>query len=68
MAVARRLPIIAYHVIAQRAPYRELGAGSLDRRRPAALADHLLRRLRRLGVGVQVLASASAGATAIVAT
>jgi hypothetical protein len=68
MAVAHRLLIIAYHVIAQREPYREPGADYLDRRQPAALADRLLRRLRQLGVEVQVLASASADATAIVAT
>ncbi len=68
MAVAHRLLIIVYHVIAHRVPYRELGADYLDHRRPAATADHLLRRLRQLGVEVQVLASASANATAIVAT
>jgi transposase len=68
MAVAHRFLIIAYHVIAQREPYRELGADYLDRQQPAALADRLLRRLRQLGVEVQVLASASADATAIVAT
>ena len=55
MSVAHRLLIIAYHVIAQRKPYRELGADYLDRRQPAALADRLLRRLRRLGVELQVL-------------
>jgi transposase len=68
MAVAHRLLIIAYHVIAQREPYRELGAGYLDRQQPAALADRLLRRLRQLGVEVQVRASASTDATPIVAT
>jgi len=68
MAMTHRLLIIAYHVIAHRVPYRELGADYLDHRRPAATADHLLRRLRQLGVEVQVLASASADDTAIVAT
>ena len=55
MAVAYRLVIIAYHVIAQREPYRGLGADDLDRQQPAALADRLLRRLRQLGVELQVL-------------
>ncbi len=55
MAVAHRLLIIAYHVIAHREPYRELGADYLDRQQPAALADRLLRRLRQLGVELQVL-------------
>ncbi len=43
MAVAHRLLIIVYQVIARREPYRERGA------------DHLLRRLRQLGLAVQVL-------------
>jgi len=68
MAVAHRLLIIVYQVIARREPYRELGADYLDRQRPAATADHLLRRLRQLGVEMKVLASASANDTAIVAT
>ena len=68
MAVARRLLIIVYQVIARREPYRELGADDPDHQRPAATADHLLRRLRQLGVEVQVLASASADDTSIVAT
>jgi len=55
-------------VIARREPYRGLGADYLDRQRPAATADHLLRRLRQLGVEMKVLASASANDTAIVAT
>ena len=68
MTVAHRLLIIAYHVIAHRVPYRELGADYLDHRQPAATADQLLRRLRQLGVEVQVLASASVDDTPIVAT
>lgn len=55
MAVAHRLLIIVYQVIARREPYRELGADYLDRQQPAATADRLLRRLRQLGVAVQVL-------------
>ncbi len=66
MAVAHRLLIIVYQVIARREPSRELGADYSDRQRPAATADQLLRRLRQPGVAVQVLASADA--TTIVAT
>lgn len=54
MAVAHRLLVIAYHVIARREPYRELGADYLDQQRPVATADRLLRRLRRLGFEVTV--------------
>ncbi len=54
MAVAHRLLIIAYHVIARREPYRELGADYLERRRSPATVDRLVRRLRQLGVEVTV--------------
>ena len=58
MAVAHRLLIIAYHVIARREPYHELGADYLERRRPAVVVDRLLQRLRQLGVEVTVTAEA----------
>ena len=54
MAVAHRLLIIAYHVIARREPYRELGADYLERRRSPATVDRLVHRLRQLGVEVTV--------------
>ena len=56
MAVAHRLLIIAYHVIARREPYRELGADYLERRQPVAIVDRLVQRLRQLGVDVTVIA------------
>ena len=55
--MAHSLLIIAYHVIARREPYRELGADYFDRQRPAATADRLLRRLRRLGYDVTIAAT-----------
>ncbi len=58
MAVAHRLLIIAYHVIARREPYHELGADYLERRRPAVVVDRLVQRLRQLGVEVPVTAEA----------
>ncbi len=58
MAVAHRLLIIAYHVIARREPYHELGADYLERRRPTAVVDRLVQRLRQLGVDVTVTADA----------
>ncbi len=61
MAVAHRLLVIAYHVIARREPYRELGADYLERRRPAAVVDRLVQRLRQLGVEVTVTADAPSG-------
>jgi len=48
--------IIAYHVIARREPYHELGADYLERRQPVAIVDRLVQRLRQLGVDVTVMA------------
>lgn len=62
MAVAHRLLLVAYHVIARREPYRELGADYLERRPPAAVVDRLVQRLRQLGVEVTVTAGAPSGA------
>jgi hypothetical protein len=56
MAVAHRILVIAYHVIARREPYRELGADYLERRRAPASVDRLVHRLRQLGVEVNVTA------------
>ena len=56
MAVAHRLLVIAYHVIARREPYRELGADYLERRTAPASVDRLVHRLRQLGVEVTVTA------------
>ena len=61
MAVAHRLLIIAYHVIARREPYHELGPDYLERRRPAAVVDRLVQQLRQLGVEVTVMAGVPDG-------
>ena len=58
MAVAHRLLIIAYHVIARREPYHELGADYLERRRGPGTVDRLVQRLRQLGVEVTVTTAA----------
>ena len=64
VAVAHTLLTIVYHVIARREPYRELGADHFDRRRPAATADRLVRRLHRLGFEVTVTPVAPEAPTA----
>ena len=61
MAVAHRVLIIAYHVIAWREPYRELGADCLERRRSPASVDRLVRRLRQLAVEVTVTSEVGSG-------
>jgi transposase len=58
MAVAHRLLLIAYHVIARREPYHELGADYLERRRAPGTVDRLVQRLRQLGVEVTVTTAA----------
>jgi transposase len=58
MAVAHRLLLIAYHVIARREPYRELGSDYLERRRSPGTVDRLVQRLRDLGIEVTVTAQA----------
>jgi len=60
MAVAHRLLIIAYQVIARREPYRERGADYLERRHAPATVDRLVRRLQQLGVAVTTTDSGSA--------
>ncbi len=61
MAVAHRLLIIAYHVIARREPYCELGADYPERRRPAVVVDRLVQRLRQLGIEVTIVTGAPSG-------
>lgn len=56
IAVAHTLLTIAYHVIARREPYHELGADYFDRQKPAATAHRLVRRLRQLGFAVTIKA------------
>jgi transposase len=57
LAVAHSMLIIAYHIIARREPYRELGADYFDRQRPAATANRLVRRLRQRGYDVTMTAT-----------
>lgn len=54
VAVAHSLLVLAYHIIARREPYRELGADDVDRQRPIAAANRLVKRLRGLGYEVQL--------------
>lgn len=64
--------VIDNHTIARCAPYRELGADNLERRWPVAAIDHLVHRLRQLGVA-ETVTSETGGAqpqadTALAAT
>ena len=54
MAVAHSILVIAYHLIQRKEPYRDLGADYFDKRRPEALANHLVKRLEGLGYTVSL--------------
>lgn len=52
VAVAHSILVIAYHLIKDNQPYREMGADYYDKLRPQVTANRLLRRLERLGYQV----------------
>jgi transposase len=54
MAVAHSILVIAYHLIKDQEPYRDLGADYFDKRRPEVTAKRLLKRLEQLGYQVSV--------------
>jgi transposase len=54
VAVMHSILVIAYHVIRRNEPYRELGGNYFDQRRPEATAQHLVKRLEKLGFQVSL--------------
>ena len=52
LAVAHSILVMAYHMIPDQEPYRELGAAYFDRHRPEATVKRLTGRLRTLGYEV----------------
>jgi transposase len=54
IAIAHKLLLAIYHVLGTQTPYRELGAGYLDRLEPERLKLNLVRRLERLGYQVSL--------------
>jgi transposase len=54
MAIAHKLLSVIFHVLAHKAPYKELGAGYLDTVKPARTAQSLVRRLERMGFTVHI--------------
>lgn len=54
IAIAHKLLIAVYHVLAEEKPYRELGAGYLDRLTPQRIKLNLVHRLERLGYSVHL--------------
>jgi transposase len=54
-AIAHKLTRAVYRVLLSREPYRDLGAGYLDRTNAATVAKRLVARLRRLGLDYEHL-------------
>ena len=57
MAVAHKLVVIAYHLLRDMTPYRELGGDYFDRLNPEKAARRLVARLERLGYPVTLSAA-----------
>jgi transposase len=58
VAIAHKLLIAVFHVLARGAPYRELGEVYLDRVNQERTARHLVRRLEKLGYQVNLAPAA----------
>ena len=60
LAIAHKILVAAYHMLARRVDYRELGAAYLDRIDQTRTAANLKRRLERLGYVVSILPQTTA--------
>jgi transposase len=58
-AVAHKIVIAAYHILATGKPYRDLGADHLDRRTERRTQQRLVHRLERMGYNVTLTANAA---------
>ena len=54
VAVGHGILVIAYHILPQRAGYKELGGDYFDQQHTEGIQRHLIRRLERLGLKVTV--------------
>ena len=54
VAVMHSILVMAYHIIQRKEPYRELGGNYFDQRKPEATAQHLVKRLEKLGYQVSL--------------
>jgi transposase len=54
IAVAHSIPVIAYHVLRRRQPYRELGPNFFDERDKTRVQRRLVQRLEKLGFTVEL--------------
>lgn len=54
MALMHSILVMAYHMIQRKVPYQELGGNYFDQRRPEYTAQHLVKRLEKLGFQVSL--------------
>lgn len=54
IAVAHKILVIAFHMLKQNVPYRDLGDDYFDKLHPVRTAKRLVQRLERLGMEVQI--------------
>jgi transposase len=54
VAVAHSILVSAYHMLARQEPYHELGGNYFDEHKRAFVANHLVRRLEKLGYQVVI--------------
>jgi transposase len=57
MALMHSILVMAYHMIQRKLPYQELGGNYFDQRRPEYTAQHLVKRLEKLGFQVSLQSS-----------
>ncbi len=63
LALAHKILLIAYTIIKERVPYRELGDDYFDKLNPARTVKRLVHRLERMGLQVEVSELRSDGPT-----
>jgi transposase len=59
VAIAHKIPVIAYRMLTDRSDYRELGVDYLDRLNHHRIAINLTKRLRAIGYEVQITAKSA---------
>jgi transposase len=65
VAVAHSILVSAYHMLVRQEPYRDLGGNYFDEHKREFVANHLVRRLEKLGYQVVIEMQPDALATAI---
>jgi transposase len=59
VAIAHKILVAAYHMLANKSDYRELGPNYLHQLNHHRTANHLARRLREMGYDVQITPNAA---------